>query len=431
MSDLFNISDFFEKDIRPACRVAYTLNNEQPVRCTIVSDQPLFYMDYEGPLDEFEDEELGNFYYETMQEARLLEEIQVDLPVVSDAESSARRMELFLDCAAELSTPRVSECTTALHDKIIHDIAQSRMGRAHLESIDNHNVVIVLTGQTETSCYDRKSGQIQVNPALSYDRLLLSVIRELRCHWQHRQGALLNPLKFHPDHAIIIHRAQIADMTVQMIRIAWEMQLGGVTDAWTYLEASECATDLAQTFAREAYMDFRSLNTGQASATVFESWFLSERCASEDRKLIQRMLADHEGYVFDNSRASYQMTTGLLVALGEMPFGKNYLAHYAQHILEDPVFTEVRDRSNANFLWFIKFERSFRETEQGLQANASSTDIVPDMIKDDAHDGNRKAAEIISIIGKTAESSGKGYASIHKGQSATIIPFRAGHENRS
>jgi hypothetical protein len=56
------------------------------------------------------------------------------------------------------------------------------------------------------------------------------------------------------------------------------------------------------------------------------------------------------------------------MALGEQPFGKNYLAPYAQMIIEDPVFTEVRDRSNANFLWFIKFERSFRETEQALQS---------------------------------------------------------------
>ena len=58
----------------------------------------------------------------------------------------------------------------------------------------------------------------------------------------------------------------------------------------------------------------------------------------------------------------------MITAMGEQPFGKNYLSQYARAIIEDPVFTEVRDRSNANFLWFIKFERSFRETEQALQS---------------------------------------------------------------
>ncbi|MEE3322691.1 MAG: hypothetical protein VX196_02020, partial [Pseudomonadota bacterium] len=60
----------------------------------------------------------------------------------------------------------------------------------------------------------------------------------------------------------------------------------------------------------------------------------------------------------------------LVSKLGEYGFGKNYLQPYANVILNDPVFTEVRDRSNANFLWFIKFERSFKEAEQELQSSA-------------------------------------------------------------
>jgi len=56
-----------------------------------------------------------------------------------------------------------------------------------------------------------------------------------------------------------------------------------------------------------------------------------------------------------------------------MPFGKNYLAEHAVTIMDDAIFTEVRDRSNANFLWFIKFERSFRETEQELQTSVDPT----------------------------------------------------------
>jgi hypothetical protein len=31
----------------PVCQVAYTLNNAQPVACSIIGEQPMFYMDFE------------------------------------------------------------------------------------------------------------------------------------------------------------------------------------------------------------------------------------------------------------------------------------------------------------------------------------------------------------------------------------------------
>jgi hypothetical protein len=121
-------------------------------------------------------------------------------------------------------------------------------------------------------------------------------------------------------------------------------------------------------------LDFRTINNGQASAAVFEAWFLSERCRMQDKILINQMLADHQGYVFELEQSESVMTPALIAALGAMPFGKNYLAEHALTIMEDAIFTDVRDRSNANFLWFIKFERSFRETEQGLQ----TSDLLPE-----------------------------------------------------
>jgi hypothetical protein len=127
--------------------------------------------------------------------------------------------------------------------------------------------------------------------------------------------------------------------------------------------------DLARALAREAYLDFRTLNTGSAAAAVFEAWFLSDRCRLEDRALIQTMLSDYQGYVFENEQASRSITGDLLVALGSQPVGKNYLTPVMNSLLSDPLFTEVRDRSNANFLWFIKFERSFRDAEQELQTS--------------------------------------------------------------
>ena len=61
--------------------------------------------------------------------------------------------------------------------------------------------------------------------------------------------------------------------------------------------------------------------------------------------------------------------------------------------MDDAIFNEVRDRSNANFLWFVKFERSFRETEQHLQhssdlGNEQSFDAHSDTTQDD-YDADR------------------------------------------
>jgi hypothetical protein len=195
----------------------------------------------------------------------------------------------------------------------------------------------------------------------------------LRRHYQHRQGALIHPLTFHPDNAVLVNRAQNADLVVSIIRVAWELQLSGFKDAWDRVESSSMA-DLGRAFAREAFLDFRTINNGQASAAVFEAWFLSERCRMQDKILINQMLADHQGYVFELEQSESVMTPALIAALGAMPFGKNYLAEHALTIMEDAIFTDVRDRSNANFLWFIKFERSFRETEQGLQ----TSDLLPE-----------------------------------------------------
>lgn len=158
-----------------------------------------------------------------------------------------------------------------------------------------------------------------------------------------------------------------------MVRVAWELQLSGHKDVWQRLESSPLA-DLGRAFAREAFLDFRTINNGVACAAVFEAWFLSERCQAQDKRLIQQMLSDHQGYVFDLDKVSKGLTPELIAAVGSLPFGKNYLAVHAGTIMSDPIFTDVRDRSNANFLWFIKFERSFRETEQVLQTSTHPAD---------------------------------------------------------
>lgn len=352
------------------CYMAYTLNNTQPVVCTLVADQPYFYM--EDQEFQEDDDFLGLESYADFEKdlADLKKKMEIADRISKSYECEPeRRLEMFSAEAINVcdQTEKRNAAKNTI-EKITGVLNESRMARALLDFAKAHGAVLAESDQASGVHYDRESGKILIHPALAETEQCLLTVRELRRHWQHRKGVLIHPLTFFPDQAVLINRAQIADLSVAMIRVAWELQLAGKRTVWEYIENSPMA-DLGRSFAREAFVDFRSLANGKASSAVFESWFLSERCRYQDKKLIQAMLADHQGYVFANEEASRNISIELITTLGDQPFGKNYLSPYAQMIISDPIFTEVRDRSNANFLWFIKFERSFRETEQALQGD--------------------------------------------------------------
>ncbi|HEY8189739.1 MAG TPA: DUF6782 family putative metallopeptidase [Micavibrio sp.] len=353
------------------CRVAYTLNNMQPVRCSIIGDQPLFYMDFEGDIeDEFADggDPLGIDAIEQGIAALKEKILSVDRDFTAEPGLAEIRMSEFLD---ERSFIFESAAQNARQDELRlktleKTLRGSRLAAAFLDLAAQHGVNLAFSAQVEHAFYDRDAKSVFINPGHEDNEILLLAVRELRRVWQHKNGAMLHPLTFHPEQGILINRAQRADLAAAMVRAAWELQLSGVKEPWARLEQSSMS-DLTRSFAREAYLDFRTLNNGQAGSAVFETWFLSDRCPHEDRHLIQQMLSDYQGYMFASEAASRTISADLIMALGSMPFGKNYLAPFVSTILSDPIFTEVRDRSNANFLWFIKFERSFRGAEQDLQ----------------------------------------------------------------
>ncbi len=354
---------------RRPCLMAYTINNTQPVICTIIADQPYFYMEEEHV--EPEDDILGFEEYADFEKdmADLKRKMSAyDRLSKSFEQNAESRLSVFTENAKNMMEERPKN-TELLQPagKIISILSQSRMAKSLLDFAHSNGVHITESSQVDSARYDRDSRKILIHPDLAEAQAVLLAVRELRRHWQHRKGVMIHPLTFLPEQAILINRAQIADLSVAMVRMGWELQLAGYRNAWEEIENSGMA-DLGRAFAREAFVDFRSLESGKASSAVFETWFLSERCRHQDKKLIQAMLADHQGYVFLNEDASRHVSIELIITLGTQPFGKNYLAPYAQMIIEDPVFNEVRDRSNANFLWFIKFERSFRETECALQS---------------------------------------------------------------
>lgn len=428
MKDISGISSGREKNnAHQVCRVAYTLNNEQPVACTIIGDQPLFYMDFDGAVD---DDDMMFDAHEHSVLSREVDTLKKEIAALensfrSESISTEARVKSFFDCAADITVSTAKKESTGL-EELVQTLGKSRLAQAYMDFAEKHGVKMMFSRQVEKAFYDREAKLILLNPDMELADMTLLAARELRRHWQHRQGALIHPLTFHPDNAVLVNRAQVADLSVSMIRIGWELQLSGYKDAWDRLEKSTMA-DLTRAFAREAFLDFRTINNGQAAAAVFESWFLSERCRQQDKALIQLMLADYQGYVFDIDQALQAVTPNLIAALGAMPYGKNYLAQYASTILGDPVFTEVRDRSNANFLWFIKFERTFKETEQELQEEEglTATGALPEakpskQAPSHGAQTRQKSAEIITLFpvaparpaAKSAVKGGSGGAKI-------------------
>ncbi len=367
--------------------MAYSLNNHQPVQCTMISDQPYFYMDEDineddallsdddfMNFDSIEPEALENEIVQMKTKIDAYERISLDF-----AKGHDERHQQFLMDSHFITNGMPSMGADEIIGKIKDTLNDSLYARALLSYADGNGITLEISNQVETAAYDKKAAKIFVRGDIELSDQVLLVTQELRRHWQHDHGALVHPLTFHPDQAVLINRAQLADLAVAKIRVAWDLKLSGHNDIWARIENSSLS-DLGRAHAREALADFRTLNNGKAASAVFETWFLSERCRAQDKKLIQAMLADYRGYVFDSAEASKMVSIDLICALGEQPTangsqngqaGKNYLAAYAQMILNDTLFTDVRDRSNANFLWFIKFEREFTETEQELQTSSN------------------------------------------------------------
>ncbi|MAQ71689.1 MAG: hypothetical protein CL565_05800 [Alphaproteobacteria bacterium] len=356
----------------PGCKVSYTLNNYQPVRCSFIGDEPLFFLDTEDTTEEaglfdasFMDDlsfEIDAMEHKLNAYDKVSQQFRVTDTHVADLFSSSCD-EIFGE--NESASPDIAS--------FLKRCAQSRYLKTLLDFAAKNGVAIEWSSLADTADYDRNANKVLVNPNLEEALQILSVARELRRVWQHKNGVLIDPTAFYPDQGILINRIQEADLAVSMVRTAWEMQLSGDKDTWICVENSSLS-DLGRAFAREACNDFRSINNGQAALGVIEAWFLSERCRRMDRKYIQRMLAGPTGKSFDQSESiSRQAATNLIYALGETPYGKNYLASHVQYILDDPIFCEIRDRANANFLWFIKFENSYSEAEQSLQKKEAVT----------------------------------------------------------
>lgn len=359
--------------------------------CNIVGNQPLFYIDYvdEEEADFIDPMMLGDFLdgeelFVPMTQGS--ETMQPDLRArINRLQGASAHIDGYVKhdalavFDATLEKLKQAPKLTALDD-VLTAINTSRFLNNLLNDVSNAGVKIKSSAQVDRAVYDREQKIIYINPSLEAFEGAIAASAPLRQAWMHLKGAAIHPLHFAPEEAILLNRIQVADLAVTALRAAWEMKLAGHDGVWSRMLTGS-SYDIAQSFAREAIADFRALASGAASNAAFEKWFLSDRCKEVDRNLIQSMLSDNHGLVFNHPQVSRSVTADIIARTGEQPQGKNYLTNMVEIILADPLFTEIRDRSNANFLWFIKFERSFRMSEGEVEKPAQNPVAYADIVK--------------------------------------------------
>jgi hypothetical protein len=261
-------------------------------------------------------------------------------------------------------------------DDVVEMLSRSRTGSSLLEQLGD--VEVRYDTQVPGSQFYPRDGKswITLNPWRPKGDLVNMLAREVRRAWQHVEGALINPLEFEPDEAILVNRAQMADVMMIGIKIAWELKLAGENEAWDYLVGSPMA-DIGRTFEVKVQGDFRTLNNGEAPRAAYDKFFEDSRTKMHDKRIIHQMLLDETGYM-KSKTVRPKVSMDLFSKLGSLPHGRNYLSMKSTRAPTDACYATVEDRSNANFLWFIKFERSFQEKELQMieQSVKLSAEIV-------------------------------------------------------
>lgn len=273
-----------------------------------------------------------------------------------------------------------SDATIVPIETLIALVRMSRTGESLFSEIANLQVVYD-TQSPGSQFYPRADAPvITLNPYRPKGDLVNLLTREVRRAWQHAQGMLVNPLSFEPDEAILMNRAQAADGLMIAIKVAWELKLSGEQEAWDALVGSPMA-DVSRTFEIKVSADFRTLNNGEAPRAAYDKFFEDSRTKAHDKRIIHQMLLDEKGYM-KSRKERPKVSMELFKRLGEMPGGRNYLSIKSKALPTDTCYSTVEDRSNANFLWFIKFERSFQEKElQMMQESVKLSAEIVDFAK--------------------------------------------------
>lgn len=229
---------------------------------------------------------------------------------------------------------------------------------------------IAFDDQTIVSQFYPEQNTITLNPDRPVAELACVLVKEMRRAYQFQSGNLHNPMNFAPDDAILINRAQQADALMMAIRVAWELKLLGQNQMWEFMTAAPFS-DVTRTFEIHAQNDFRTLNDGRASRAAYDKWFDDHRTKIHDKRVIHQMLLEDTRYAEQRRDQITPLTEQMLFNMASVPGGKNYMSLKGHRAPMHAEYMDVEDRSNANFLWFVKFERNFQEKETEMMMEES------------------------------------------------------------
>ena len=323
--------------------------------CNLISDQPMFYIDDSADADDNDAADI-----------ELLETIRNRIDAYDKTAKSLSR-EQTLTTQNQFDNAFNGGYQEPLDiDTLITECEKSDSLQKYIQLMDEYSIQFVADNTIQDVCYNRQIQTISYNPYLSVEKAVLGLSGAMRQAYLHKNGALINPLRFQPEDAVLVNRLHAADKKTFEIEIAWELRLSGNYEVWNLL-MNGADHDLCTAYGVEAMSNFRSLKNGFAARMAFEKWFISGRCKLMDRTIIQIMLGNKIDLIFNDADTSRLVATDLVAHMGNRPSGKNYLSSIVTTIMVDSMYTDVRDRSNANFLWFITFEKKMNEVEQELE----------------------------------------------------------------
>ena len=318
----------------PNPRFAYTYKNTHPTWCSLISEDCLFYP--KGPVDEDYDEEYDG-------EDPVLVALERDIADIRKKQSLARRrLPQESDIYKQLKANSFDGSRLWETDQLLELINSVAIGRKLTREVSRAIVGPVI-------CAEFCSGTLVVNNTRDIIEVALAAIKSIRTR--------RNPVHAYQIESLILyHRLIEADSLYWMFRWSWEKLLTG--DEAPIALYRSIYDELAVAGTREAMGDFRSLKSGKCGQAVTETWFLTELCRAIDTRTIRGVLADYSHHKWVDE-LPFEAALNIAELKGEV----NYLSKVLRMMMVDPVFTEVRSRQDANFVWFLKFEGSFQEAE--------------------------------------------------------------------
>ena len=195
----------------------------------------------------------------------------------------------------------------------------------------------------------------------SLGELMVHVVTALRMFTQ----PCINPLDYAPNDAILMNRVVHYDAGVFAIIVAYELMRSGKDTMWSWLYTN-CPSGPIREYEKTA-ANFRTINSGEAYRKCWDMMFRNTTVI--DKRIIHHMLFDE--YMKASTKAKVSLRE--VQAFGELPNGVNYIPK-----IDLSKYSVLEDKSNANFLWFITFERSFQDKELAMLAEKKpECQIIP------------------------------------------------------